>query len=163
MITSALRASLSLALLVTAPAFAQEVKLVSKVPFGEDNEIADTVKAECPLGTQLADSIRRHAPSVVLVDEAPDTAKGRVLQLEIVDSVNMGNAFLGRQTFTKIKGSLWQDGAKVAGFKARRNSMGGAFAAFKGACSVLGRTVDKLGEDVGGWLANPRDGVSLGD
>jgi hypothetical protein len=41
--------------------------------------------------------------------------------------------------------------------------MGGAFAGFKGSCSVLGRTVEALGEDIGGWLAAPRDGASLGD
>lgn len=155
-------ACLWLAAFSVAPAFAQEVKLASNVPFTEDNEISDAIKAECSLGTKLADSIKRNGPSVVLVD-AVDTAQGRVLQLEIVDSVNMGNAFMGRQTYTKIKGSLWQDGAKVASFKARRNSMGGAFAGFKGACSVLGRTVDKLGEDVGGWLKAPKDGAALGD
>ena len=155
-------ACLWLAAFSAAPAFAQEVKLASNVPFTEDNEISDAIKAECSLGTKLADSIKRNGPSVVLVDAA-DTAQGRVLQLEIVDSVNMGNAFMGRQTYTKIKGSLWQDGAKVASFKARRNSMGGAFAGFKGACAVLGRTVDKLGEDVGGWLKSPKDGAALGD
>lgn len=159
----ALLACLSLAALITTPAFAQDIKLASNVPYTEDNEISDAIKAECSLGDKLADSIKRHDASVVLVDGVPATATGRVLQLEIVDSVNMGNAFMGRQTYTKIKGSLWQDGAKVAGFKARRNSMGGAFAGFKGACSVLGRTVDKLGEDVGGWLKAPKDGAALGD
>lgn len=156
-------ACLWLAAFSAAPAFAQEVKLASNVPFTEDNEISDAIKAECSLGTKLADSIKRHGPSVVLVDGAADTGKDRVLQLEIVDSVNMGNAFMGRQTYTKIKGSLWQDGAKVASFRARRNSMGGAFAGFKGACAVLGRTVEKLGEDVGGWLKNPTNGAALGD
>ncbi|GGD49137.1 hypothetical protein [Pseudoxanthomonas indica] len=159
----ALLACLSLAALITTPAFAQDIKLASNVPYTEDNEISDAIKAECSLGNKLADSIKRHDGSVVLVDGVPDTASGRVLQLEIVDSVNMGNAFMGRQTYTKIKGSLWQDGARVAGFKARRNSMGGAFAGFKGACSVLGRTVEKLGEDVGGWLKSPKDGAALGD
>lgn len=70
---------------------------------------------------------------------------------------------MGRQTFTKVRGTLLQDGQKVASFKARRNSMGGAFAGFKGACSVLGRTLEKLGEDIGAWLESPKDGAALGD
>jgi hypothetical protein len=80
-----------------------------------------------------------------------------------VDAVSMGNAFLGHQKFTKVRGTLLQDGTKVASFKARRNSMGGAFAGFKGSCSVLGRTVEAMGEDIATWLTDPRDGASLGD
>lgn len=144
-------------------AFAQDITLASNVPFHEDSEVSDAIRNECTLGTKLADSVRRHGPSVVLVDGTPDTAQGRVLELVISDAENVGNAFMGRQTFTKVRGTLFQDGQKVASFKARRNSMGGAFAGFKGACSVLGRTVDKLGEDIGGWLKSPRDGAALGD
>jgi len=41
--------------------------------------------------------------------------------------------------------------------------MGGAFGGFKGNCSVLGRTVKALGEDIAGWLTHPdKDGL-LGD
>ncbi len=153
----------ALAIAGAPAASAQSVTVPASVPYVEDNEISDAIKAECSLGTKLSDSIKRHGPSVVLADGTPDTASGRVLHVEIVDSVNMGNAFMGRQTYTKIRGTLFDGGQKVASFKARRNSMGGAFAGFKGACSVLGRTVDKLGEDVGGWLANPKDGAALGD
>jgi hypothetical protein len=41
--------------------------------------------------------------------------------------------------------------------------MGGAFGGFKGNCSVLGRTVRALGEDIAGWLAQPGKDGMLGD
>lgn len=143
---------------------AQSVTLQKPVPYAADNDIADAIKSECPLGEQLADFVKENASvPVEFADAAPTDAPGRVLHLEIADAVSMGNAWLGHQKFVKVEGALYQDGARVAGFKARRNSMGGAFAGFKGSCSVLGRTVEALGEDIGGWLSNPVDGAHLGD
>lgn len=149
----------------SAPVFAQQaIKVQRTIPYAEDNDISDNIKTECSLGTQLADFIKQHAGTPVeLVEGELNTASGRVLEVTITDAVSMGNAWLGHQKFAKIKGTLYEDGKKVASFKARRNSMGGAFAGFKGSCSVLGRTVDVLGQDVGGWLKNPRDGATLGD
>ena len=143
---------------------AQTITLLKVTPLAAENDISDAIKAECNLGEKLADSVKRNSSlPVTLVDGPLDTSAGRVLQMEILDSVNMGNAFMGRQTYTKIRGTLYQDGKKVGSFKARRNSMGGAFAGFKGACSVLGRTVETLGKDVGGWLKAPTDEAALGD
>ena len=31
-----------------------------------------------------------------------------------------------------------------------------------GSCSVLGRTVKAIAQDIGGWLKAPRDGANLG-
>ena len=155
-------AAMLLAVLVSGNAAAQSVQLQRPVPYAEDNDVSDAIKTECKIGEQLADFIKQYSSVPVEFTQTPAT-KGRVLQLEIVDAVSMGNAFLGHQKYTKAKGTLFQDGTKVASFKARRNSMGGAFAGFKGSCSVLGRTVEALGEDIGGWLASPRDGASLGD
>jgi hypothetical protein len=155
-------AAILFASLCCGQAFADGVKLQRPVPFAADNEISDAIKNECTIGTQLADFVQEHSDVPVEFTTEPATS-GRVLQLEIVDAVSMGNAFIGHQKFTKVKGTLFEDGIKVAGFKARRNSMGGAFAGFKGSCSVLGRTVNAIGEDIAGWLAAPKDGATLGD
>ena len=138
------------------------VQLQSPVPYAEDNDIANAIKAECSIGQQLAQYVKQYSKVPVELT-AEKASEGRVLQLEIVDAVSMGNAFMGHQKFTKVRGTLFQDGEKVASFKGRRNSMGGAFAGFKGSCSVLGRTVEVLGEDIGAWLAAPQDGADLGD
>ena len=147
------------------PAFAQSaIKVQETVPFSEDNDISDNIKTECRLGKELAGFVKQYANvPVELVDGPLQTDSGHVLQLTITDAVSVGNAWMGHQKFTKIKGTLFENGKKVASFKARRNSMGGAFAGFKGSCAVLSRTVEALGEDVGGWLKNPRDGATIGD
>lgn len=149
-------------LLACGNAAAENVQLRTPVPYAEDNDISDNIKTECAIGEQLARFVKDY--SKVPVELTPsEPAGGRVLQLEIVDAVSMGNAFLGHQKFTKVRGTLLQDGTKVASFKARRNSMGGAFGGFKGSCSVLGRTVEAMGEDIATWLTDPRDGATLGD
>jgi len=154
-------AALLVAVLTCGNAFAQSVQLQRPVPYAEDNDISDAIKSECKIGEQLADFVKQY--SSVPVEFGNETGTGRVLQLEITDAVSMGNAWLGHQKFTKVKGALVENGTKVASFKARRNSMGGAFAGFKGSCSVLGRTVEAIGRDIGTWLGAPQDGATLGD
>lgn len=136
----------------------------SPVPYVEDNDISDNIKTECALPQRFADYVKKASSVPIEFISGPvDTSMGRTLQLEIVDAVSMGNPWLGHQKFTKVRGTLYQDGQKVAGFKGRRNSMGGAFAGYKGSCSVLDRTIEALGQDIGQWLANPVDGTNLGD
>lgn len=151
-------------MLGNAASAADAIQVPKVVPYVEDNDISDAIKTECRMGEVLANSIKQHSgDAVALVDGKPGTEHGRVLDIVIVDAVSGGNAFIGHQKSTKIRGSLYDDGKKVASFKARRNSMGGAFAGFKGSCSVLGRTVEALGEDVSAWLKAPKDGAALGD
>ena len=153
-----------LLVLVSGGAFAGPLQLQRPVPMAEDNDISQAVKQECALGDELADSVKEYATEPVeFTAGEPDMSQGRVLKLEIVDAVSMGNAFIGHQKSTRVRGALYQDGQKVASFKARRNSMGGAFAGFKGSCSVLGRTIKVLGQDIGKWLRSPVDGINLGD
>ncbi|MGH8085795.1 MAG: hypothetical protein ACREPV_11020 [Lysobacter sp.] len=150
--------------LASGTAAANGLQLQKPVPYAADNDISDAIKDECKINEQLADFVKQYSSEPVeLVGGPVDTASGRALQLEIVDAVSMGNAWMGHQKFTKVKGTLFENGAEVASFKARRNSMGGAFGGFKGSCSVLGRTVEVLGEDIAGWLAAPDDGATLGD
>jgi hypothetical protein len=137
----AIRAAFA-ACLLTASVHAQTVTMQRPVPYAEDNDISDNIKSECRIGEQLADFIEEYGGDVQFDTGTVDVnARGRVLHLEITDAVSMGNAWLGHQKSTKVKGVLYQDGQRIAAFKARRNSMGGAFAGYKGSCSVLGRTV----------------------
>ncbi len=75
----------------------------------------------------------------------------------------MGNAFIGHQKYSASRGTLFENGEKIASFEARRQSMGGAFAGYKGSCSVLGRTVKAMGKDIAQWLKEPIDKAMLGD
>jgi hypothetical protein len=156
-----------MALAIGSPATAQQVSMLRTVPYAADAEVSAKVRSECVvLQDQLADFIREFGQAQGLqVQLLPDIGGvgGRVLELEISDAVSMGNAFIGHQKFTRVQGRLLEDGVEVGSFKARRNSSGGAFAGYKGSCSVLGRTVKALGKDIAGWLRNPSAGARLGD
>lgn len=153
---------------LVASAHAQDVTIQSVVPYADDSEVARNIRTECTaLQTQLSDYTRQFGSGVgvgvVQAESVDPQAGGRVLVMRIDDAVSMGNAFTGHQKYSRISGELYQDGERVAGFRARRNSMGGAFGGYKGSCSVLGRTMRALGRDVGEWLANPEDNARLGD
>lgn len=156
------------ACLVGGSALAQSVSMLRSVPYSEDAEVARKVREECvQLQSQLAEFTQQFGGElgvqVKLVDAVSADDPGSVLLVEIADAVSAGNAFIGHQKYTRIRGELFRDGARVAGFKGRRDSMGGAFGGYKGSCSVLGRTVKALGKDVALWLKNPQDGAELGD
>jgi hypothetical protein len=160
-------AAVFLSLAFSAAHATDAVQVPAKVQYAADNDIAGAIKRECPLGDQLADFIIDYAKDehveVKRVDKTDATMPGRVLVVEITDSISRGNAFLGHHKATRVRGALYQDGQKIGSFTGERDSMGGAFAGFKGSCSVLGRTVKALGSDIAQWLSAPSDGAQLGD
>jgi hypothetical protein len=133
---------------------ADEVMVQRPVPFNEDADIAGAVKRECKLDEQLPDFIAEYGKEkgieIDLVPQVAASHAGRVLVLEITDAVSDGNAFPGHRKSVSVKGKLYQEGQLLGSFKARRNSMGGAFDEFRGSCSVLCDAVRELGEDVAG-------------
>lgn len=156
------------AILASGAASAQAVQIQTATPYDPDADIAGRIKRECTeLPTQLpafiAEYGARGGVEVSLVEAVDASAPGRVLTLEIANAVSEGNAFLGHRKSTTVVGTLYQDGAEVGSFRGMRNSMGGAFAGYKGSCSVLGRTVRALGQDIATWLQDPVDGARLGD
>lgn len=146
---------------------AEPVKVPDKVPYAENNDVAGKIKHECRINEQLSEYIveyaEEHKVATKVVDATDATMPGRVLVVEITDAISRGNAFIGHRKATSVRGTLYQDGQKVASFVGERDSMGGAFAGFKGSCSVLGRTVKALGSDIAEWLAKPTDDAQLGD
>lgn len=137
------------------------------VPFADSALIAAKIKAECVIQTQLADYIAEYARekniTVTFADSTNADAEGQVLDIKITDAVSDGNPFIGHRKSTTVTGTLYRNGEVIGNFNARRNSMGGAFAGYKGSCSVLGRTVKVLGQDIAGWLAAPTKDAMLGD
>jgi hypothetical protein len=150
-----------------APVAAESVRIAHTTPYADEAEVSQKIRTECvklpgQLPAYTAEFGREFGVEVDLVD-APAPSRGRVLELEIYEAVSMGNAFIGHQKFAKVRGTLFEDGQRVAAFRGMRNSMGGAFGGYKGSCSVLGRTMKALGKDIAQWLSNPRDGAELGD
>jgi hypothetical protein len=146
---------------------ADPISLAKPVPFSEGAIIAQKIKNECSIQTQLADFVAEYAKEkgieIAFSSEVNKEAAGRVLDLEIRDAISDGNPFIGHRKSTTVSGKLYDNGELIGNFVARRNSMGGAFAGYKGSCSVLGRTVKVLGQDIAGWLTAPSKDAQLGD
>lgn len=149
------------------PAAAAEIRVVQPVPFNESAIISEAIKSECSIGATLAQSLAANASrrgnTIVSGPVGADSGSGRSLQLELVEAQSAGNAFTGHFKSAAVRGVLFEDGHQVATVTARRISRGGAFAGFKGSCTVLDRTVNAIGEDLAGWLAAPVDNARLGD
>jgi hypothetical protein len=157
-----------LGVVMVGPLQAQQVVMARSTPYAEDADVSRKVREECTkLPTQLPAYTREFGAEfgvdIDLADDIAIDAPGRVLHVEIDEAVSMGNAFIGHRKYSQVRGTLYEDGAAVASFAAMRASMGGAFAGYKGSCSVLGRTIKALGKDIAQWLKDPEDGAELGD
>lgn len=155
---------------VQLAALAQDAATVAvqrETPFADDALIAGKVKRECTINAELptfvADYSKGMHVKVQLVDKVDPKSPGRVLVMEILDAESAGNAFLGHHKSMTIRGKLYENGKQIGDFAARRNSMGGAFAGFKGSCKVLDRTAKALGKDIAEWLAKPSADAQLGE
>jgi hypothetical protein len=142
----------------------ESIKLLRSLGFAEGAFVRPEIKSECKLGERLPESIqayaRKHGIEIELVDALPSS--GRVLELEISDAIEMGNAWTGRQKGLVIQGRLVENGAAVGNFRGRRMTSGGLFGGYKGTCSFLGRCAKTLGRDVAEWLKAPTRESNIG-
>lgn len=134
------------------------VVLKKTTPFSDNAVIQSSIRKECFIETQLPEFVKEYSKNqevnVILNDNASKENE-YFLDLVITGAVSKGNAFLGHNKSTSVKGILYRKGNKIASFTGFRHSSGGFGAGFKGSCSVLGRTVDTLGEDISVWLKKP--------
>jgi len=147
------------------PATAIKVKFA--IPYAKNARVEPRViKTECRLPNKLSKYIRDYSVGegigVIRKNKVRTKSKGKVLSVQITEAVSI-RVGLGHAKYTVIKGTLYNNGRKKAGFTAARRSGGGAFGFVKSSCDVLGRTVKALGSDVSNWLLHPVDGAHLGD
>jgi hypothetical protein len=147
-----------------AAAAGESIKMLRSSGFAEGAFVRPAVKTECRLEERLPQSIqayaRKNGIEIEFVDKLP--SRGRVLELEIADAIEAGNAWTGRQKGLVIQGRLVENGAAVGNFRGRRMTTGGFFGGYKGTCSFLGRCAKVLGRDVADWLRSPGKDSSIG-
>jgi len=157
--------SLTIGLLSAAPLGAQENTSIHIAPIAFQNEelIERAIVTDCDLpNVQLAELQR--AASDARVTLAPQSGDaGKILEIQIVNAVSGGNAFVGHQKGVTLVGKLFENDQQVASFSAMRSSGGGAFGGFKGSCAVLHRCAEALASDIAAWLENPTTGARLGE
>ncbi len=148
----------------TLSADAQTIYISSKASY--DGPIADNIKAECKIDSQVVDFIQSYASKHninVVIDGKPKSTD-TVLKISIIDAIS-GRAmgFGGHNKYVVISGKLYNGKKLKSSFKAARRSGGGYFGSYRSSCSVLGSCAKTLGRDTADWLANPTDGAKLGD
>jgi hypothetical protein len=135
--------------------------------YSDENSIPKAVLAECRLPQRQAELIEQLAKESGVVVVRDDTAvaagKGRILVVEISDTISSGNAFLGHRKQVRVKGRLLEDGTEVGSFTGVRSSMGGAVAGFQGSCTVLERCLNTLAKDISLWLKSPTRNARIGE
>jgi hypothetical protein len=140
--------------------------VIQSVTFGKDAYVRDAVQNECNLPGKLTQFVQEYAAgqyAAIVTGAAGAPADAQVLNIEIQNLMGSGGGAWSGPKMVEIKGTLTQNGQVLGDFRGRRTSGGGAFAAYKGTCSILGRCVKTLGKDVAEWLQHPAPQSALGE
>jgi len=153
---------------VSSRTMAQDVTTLvipEKIAFSKDCPVNDKVRNECQLEEKTLRFIKKfNRSNYQLVTQKPASGDYHVLTAEIVNVIGAGGGAWSGAKSVKVKGTLKDAKGKVLGsFQAGRYSGGGAFAGYKGTCSIMGRCTKAIGKDIGIWLTNPTMDARLGD
>lgn len=101
--------------------------------------------------------------NVTLVDSLSDVETSHVLDVAITHvHAPSGGGYSGAK-WMAVDATLRKDGNVVGTAQSKRFSTGGMFSAYKSTCAIVGRCAKTIGQDLAGWLTNPRKGARLGD
>ena len=134
--------------------------IAPKLEVAKDSGISAEMLADCPLQQDFAEVLQRALSKQggTFANGNVPTAKGRSLKVELVDFAMDGNGFIGRRQYYKLKGTLYQDGKKVASFTDRAQFQGGGFAT---ACHEVRMSLRAEAYYIGKWVKNPVDGQEI--
>ena len=155
-------AVLGAALTFSSWAVAQEnvgnklITIAENTPYLDETLVQENVLKECTaLGTTFSDSLAEQLTASgfeVQKSARLDITKGDVVQAQLVTMTSGGSIMFGKQMGGSVKVTIYHDG-KVTGAKSlTRTSGGGMFGVYRGACSILGKVSNVLGQDVAKWV-----------
>lgn len=159
MIQSALKATLAVLAFSAAQTMAA-VSIPSEVPFHKNTTVSKAVREECELGSKVSAFIDKYSDDVIVSDAI---GEGRHIKMSITEAHVPGGGAWSGPKWLEVTGTLMEGEKKIASFRAKRFSTGGAFGGFKGNCSIVGRCAKAIGKDIAKWLKDPVDGAELGD
>jgi hypothetical protein len=135
-------------LAATASAWADGVQLLTPVTYASESSVVPKVREACKVEERLATDV-----SGTLGGSTTSTA-GTVARVSILDVVGIGGGgWTGPKVLT-IRVELLKDGKVEHTTQLTRTTTGGAFAGFKGTCSMLERDANTLAKDVANWVNN---------
>lgn len=134
----------------------EAISISAQAEYRDPDRVAPNIKKECDLpGYQskvIQQALTQNGYTVTTAEGTDIPAQGKYLKLQIVDALSAGHAFVAHHKSIGIVAILYKNGKEVAKQNFVRNSMGGAFAGFKGSCTVLQRCADTISQDVKEWL-----------
>ena len=134
--------------------------LDSKLPVADDAGFSKELLADCPLQEEFSLTLQRNLrrEGARFADGAVPTAKGRSLKVELVDASISGNGFIGHQQYMRLRGTLFQDGKKVAAFSDRAQFQDSGLTT---ACFEIRAALKAEAYYIGRWVRSPVDGQEL--
>lgn len=141
--------------LVPFASFADPLLVSPSADYSPTSGVAENIKSECTLPAAQTESVLAALNAAGITAQAAPTgavpAKGRFLKLEITSAVSAG-AFTGQSKQVTTSAHLFQNGKEIGQTTKTRDSMGGVFGGYRGACSILHRCTNTLGKDIADWV-----------
>jgi len=145
------------ALCMAQASIAQE-KIAVLVPAALDSSapIEESVKRECNvegmIGNEVFQRVSQRYPGTAQLQNPGQAGDGFVLKVTITGVFGAGGGAWSGHKAISIRADLLQNSKIVATKDLKRQSGGGAFAGFKGTCSIMDRIAVALGKDVAAWM-----------
>ena len=156
-------------LMFSGHVFAESIVIDDKVIFAEGTDVTSAVRNECELDNKFTHFLDEYISKqgFTVIKAGSKKAKGISKRLHVeIDRVYGagGGAWTGGKMVHAV-GTLSEKGEVIGSFKVQRSSGGGAFGAFKGTCSLLGRDVKAMAmaKDISLWIKSPRKDARLGE
>ena len=164
--TSAIRSALlSAVAVVFAPVAlaAEPLYIAPKLHIADKSGISPELLADCPFPEDFSNMLLRALKKQggTFADGAVPTPKGRSLSVELADLSVGGNGFIGHQQFMRLRGTLYQDGRKVASFNDRAMFQDSGAPIITTACYEVRMALRAEAYYIGKWVKNPVDGAEL--
>ena len=149
-------------LVLHAPASpaAEPLYIASKLPVSADSGISPQLLTDCPFQEDFSKMLLRALDSEggTFTNESVPRPKGRSLNVELADLSISGNGFIGHQQYMRLRGTLYQDGRKVAAFNDRAQFQDQGFTT---ACYEIRMALRAEAYYIGRWVRDPVDGAEL--
>lgn len=146
--------------LATSAMAAGKIRLQVPVPVVEGADIDAEILGNCDIAGNFNTALIRELRKVAEPAQAPLVdMHGRVLKVEIVDAIWGGNWFIEHTQTLRVRGALYEDGARVAGFNGVMMGRGGGLTS---GCFQMNANFRALTWHIKRWLRNPVDGARIG-
>ena len=156
--------------LMVSPSRAETISIASSVPYAASSGISKKQKTDCTLDVRLPKYIESAAHSeieIVILEDAVDAVQGKVLQLEFVHVFAQPGMWISGSAAVAVRGKLMENDEVIGSVTAfRTNSrpdIAGKVDGLEGACIMLNRCVEVIGQDIATWLERPTMNAKLGE